>query len=228
MNYALALKGAPMGNKNAAGPHTGHAKAPIADHPYHLMDSPRLKYVIQDAGQAAKAMRGVSATAENKYMDQVNDASTVLYHRRTNALTDEQAIAAATAYQLKAKKQELGQVLKGAPMGNQNAAGPHQMKAALKDINSPDGLAWEANHGKGTAKIVGDEIHLIDTHAMRSNAERSAEDAKKNWSEGGAYHKYMKEERGIVVSHAGSEARDAEKPKAFAQYESVHRIKVHA
>ena len=39
---------------------------------------------MKDAGEAAKAMRGHNEKAENKYMDQVNDASTVLHFRKTH------------------------------------------------------------------------------------------------------------------------------------------------
>jgi hypothetical protein len=41
-----------------------------------------LHYIIRDAGEAGQAMRGVSIEAECKYLDQVNDASTVLAQRR--------------------------------------------------------------------------------------------------------------------------------------------------
>ena len=55
---------------------------PIEDHPYHDLDDGRLLYIIQDAGRAAQAMRGHNFTAECKYLDQVNDACTVLHYRR--------------------------------------------------------------------------------------------------------------------------------------------------
>lgn len=44
-----------------------------------------LLYIIKDAGEAAKALRGHDLRAEGKYLDQVNDASTVLYSRRQQA-----------------------------------------------------------------------------------------------------------------------------------------------
>ena len=56
---------------------------PIPLHPYHLKSTAELAYIVKDAGEAAVAMRGVNAQAENKYLDQVNDACTVL-HYRTN------------------------------------------------------------------------------------------------------------------------------------------------
>lgn len=41
-----------------------------------------LRYIIKDAGEAARAMRGHDPVAEAKYLDQVNDAATELYIRR--------------------------------------------------------------------------------------------------------------------------------------------------
>jgi hypothetical protein len=40
-----------------------------------------LRYIIKDAGEAARAMRAVNPIAEAKYLDQVNDACTELYRR---------------------------------------------------------------------------------------------------------------------------------------------------
>jgi hypothetical protein len=42
-----------------------------------------LLYIIKDAREAAQAMRGVSESAECKYLDQVNDACTILAKRRS-------------------------------------------------------------------------------------------------------------------------------------------------
>lgn len=52
---------------------------PIKGHAYHTKSDAELRYIVKDAGEAAKANRG--GHAENKYLDQVNDASTVLYYR---------------------------------------------------------------------------------------------------------------------------------------------------
>jgi hypothetical protein len=41
-----------------------------------------LQYILKDASEAARAMRGYDSTAEAKYLDQINDASTELYYRR--------------------------------------------------------------------------------------------------------------------------------------------------
>jgi hypothetical protein len=58
------------------------AKKPIADHPYHGKSDEELHYIIKDAGEAATKMKDHDSKAEAKYLDQVNDASTVLHHRK--------------------------------------------------------------------------------------------------------------------------------------------------
>lgn len=57
---------------------------PIPDHPYHKLTNGMLRYIIEDAGEAAECMRGFDFIAECKYLDQVNDACTVLRYRRNN------------------------------------------------------------------------------------------------------------------------------------------------
>lgn len=55
----------------------------LRGHPYHGKTDAELRYIIQDAGEAARAMRGHNAQAEGKYLDQVNDASSILHYRLT-------------------------------------------------------------------------------------------------------------------------------------------------
>lgn len=43
-----------------------------------------LEYIVKDAGEAARVMRGHDYAAECKYLDQVNDACTILYRLRNN------------------------------------------------------------------------------------------------------------------------------------------------
>jgi hypothetical protein len=56
---------------------------PIDGHHYHDKSDSALLYIIKDAGEAARNMRGLDYKAECKYLDQVNDACTVLRYRRT-------------------------------------------------------------------------------------------------------------------------------------------------
>ena len=55
---------------------------PLRDHPYHELSNLVLRSIIGDAAKAARAMRGVDEKAECKYLDQVNDACTILYWRK--------------------------------------------------------------------------------------------------------------------------------------------------
>ena len=48
---------------------------------YAKKTSAELCYIIKDAQAAAVAMRGMNDTAEAKYLDQVNDAATILARR---------------------------------------------------------------------------------------------------------------------------------------------------
>jgi hypothetical protein len=54
---------------------------PLKDHPYHKKTDAELRYIQKDAAEAAKAMQGHAPKSEAKYLDQVNDASTVLHYR---------------------------------------------------------------------------------------------------------------------------------------------------
>ena len=58
------------------------ARMPLKGHPYHHKSDAELHYIKKDAGEAAKAMRGMNPKAEGKYLDQVNDAATVSHYRK--------------------------------------------------------------------------------------------------------------------------------------------------
>ncbi|NDB69086.1 MAG: hypothetical protein EB015_13970, partial [Methylocystaceae bacterium] len=60
----------------------GGGRMPLGGHPYHSKSDSELRYIIKDAGQAARNMKGMDDKAEGKYLDQINDASTVLNYRR--------------------------------------------------------------------------------------------------------------------------------------------------
>jgi hypothetical protein len=48
---------------------------------YRTKSDAELRYIIKDAGEAARNMKGLDTKAECKYLDQVNDACTELYRR---------------------------------------------------------------------------------------------------------------------------------------------------
>jgi len=60
---------------------------PLLHHPYHKKSDAELHYIIKDAGEAAKAVQSHDPKAEAKYLDQVNDASTILGHRKRHPTT---------------------------------------------------------------------------------------------------------------------------------------------
>lgn len=54
---------------------------PLPGHLWHSKSDAELRFIIEDAGAAAANMRGFNDKAEGKYLDQVNDACTILYWR---------------------------------------------------------------------------------------------------------------------------------------------------
>jgi len=48
---------------------------------YRTKTEAELRYIAQDAHEAAQCMKGMDPVAECKYLDQVNDACTELYRR---------------------------------------------------------------------------------------------------------------------------------------------------
>ena len=57
-------------------------RPPIPEHPFHKLDNAKLGYIQKDAALAARAMQGHDRKAEAKYLDQVNDVTTILHYRR--------------------------------------------------------------------------------------------------------------------------------------------------
>jgi hypothetical protein len=53
----------------------------LKGHAFHAKRDDELRYIIKDAGEAARAMQGFDPVAEGKYLDQVSDACTILNHR---------------------------------------------------------------------------------------------------------------------------------------------------
>ena len=54
---------------------------PLKGHPYHGKSDAELGYIVYDARLAANAMRDFDAKAESKYLDQINDARTIMNYR---------------------------------------------------------------------------------------------------------------------------------------------------
>jgi hypothetical protein len=64
------------------GKRSDEGRAPLKGHPYHDKTDEELRYIQRDAGEAARAMGRDRPQQEGKYLDQMNNAATVLYHRR--------------------------------------------------------------------------------------------------------------------------------------------------
>lgn len=65
-------------------PPKGAKGVPLRSHPYWTKSPAELQYIIKDASEAAKAMRDHNPQAEGKYLDQANDAMTVLNYRKNH------------------------------------------------------------------------------------------------------------------------------------------------
>lgn len=60
----------------------GGNSMPLAGHSYHTKSDAELHYIVRDASAAAKNAQGMGdAKGEGKYLDQVNDASSVMGYR---------------------------------------------------------------------------------------------------------------------------------------------------
>jgi hypothetical protein len=53
--------------------------SPLKGHVYHTKSDAELRGIVKDAGETARVQKGMSS--EGKYLDQMNDASTVLHYR---------------------------------------------------------------------------------------------------------------------------------------------------
>lgn len=59
------------------------SRMPLSGHAYHKKTDDELRFIVKDAGEASVAMKDHDSKAESKYLDQVNDASTILHYRKT-------------------------------------------------------------------------------------------------------------------------------------------------
>jgi hypothetical protein len=70
------------GPKLAPNLEEGRLAMPLKGHEYHYKPDNQLHYIMKDAHEAAQNMKGHNPQAEGKYLDQVNDAATVLGYRK--------------------------------------------------------------------------------------------------------------------------------------------------
>jgi len=127
---------------------------PLKGHAYHKKSEAELNYIIKDAGQAAHANKGGSA--EGKYLDQMNDAATVLYYRKkggkqVHEKLDEAALSGEAYW--KAKEAESKE---------------EYLKAQRKAL----GIAEPVKRGRGKPT-------LIDRDSLRTRAHSNIEAGKR-------------------------------------------------
>lgn len=70
------------------------AKPTLTNQSFWKKTSESLRFIIKDAGEAARAMRNHDTAAEAKYLEQVDDACTVLHFRSRE--TDKFIVSAMT------------------------------------------------------------------------------------------------------------------------------------
>lgn len=108
--YAYVLKGARSGMPGAGGVSRpsdagGYERPgmPLKGHDYHAKTDEALRGIMKDAHAAALNARGWDPKNEGRYLDQVNDASTVLHYRRNAGVS------------INTKKQDFASILKFNP-----------------------------------------------------------------------------------------------------------------
>lgn len=77
----MALDGQMQGTRPTGGRIARARGGLLKGHPYHDKTDAELRYIVKDAGKAARSMKGMDDKAEGKYLDQVNDASSILHAR---------------------------------------------------------------------------------------------------------------------------------------------------
>ena len=121
---------------------------PLKGHPYHKKTDAELRYIQKDAAEAAKAMKFHAPRSEAKYLDQVNDASTVLHYRSKGG----KQLA-------KEEVEELDELSKGTLMSYVKKGEKQQGKnfddiiAAHKDNNQPKANKANAKYLKRNAGL---------------------------------------------------------------------------
>lgn len=138
--------------KDAKG-HGSNAR-PIPGHPYHAKTNDQLRYIVKDASEAAQATRGQSMydpnsskrqDTEGKYLDQVNDASTVLSYRARGGLSDHPDDVAART---------LATGPKSAPAPTHDGMGGHTPGDYFSRVSAKNGRAlgvYGPHHDRETA-----------------------------------------------------------------------------
>lgn len=108
---------------------------PIPGHPYHTKSDAELHFIASDAHAAAQASRGMTAynpnsgkreDTEGKYLDQVNDAQSVLgYRQRGGSQVQPEPAAHATGVASVGRLGPNGEALQGTHASTDRFGVPH-------------------------------------------------------------------------------------------------------
>ena len=96
----------------------GGGRIPLSGHPYHSKSDAELRYISKDAAEAARNMKGVNSSAEGKYLDQMNDAQTILGHRQRTAGMTTRKPRAMTEDELMDRVEDKSGLKRGGKAGN--------------------------------------------------------------------------------------------------------------
>jgi hypothetical protein len=169
-------------------------RMPLQGHPYHDKTDDQLKYIIKDAGEAARAQKGMSS--EGKYLDQVNDATTVLYHRKKQQVKE--------AFQA-----VMPQPQRGPTQVEMDKAQAHVKKAhpGMKLNGVAIGMDGKVNvKAVKTASSVVEESELteLDTSTYKEYLQGRKQSGKPN-----SIHKAVKQALGVRIAKEKLQAKEA-------------------
>lgn len=147
---------------------------PLEGHPYHSKSDAELTFIGKDAHKAAQAMRGHNTDAENKYMDQANDAATVRYWRQKNGTPDwykkkyglKEEVAIPLYMQEAAYAGNIGMMELVKFYQKSTEAEKKHLQDLIKKGMSKE--AWKLVQDKTGTQLVGKEFH--EDVAMAANA----------------------------------------------------------
>ena len=189
---------------------------PIKGHSYHTKSDEQLRYIIKDAGEAARAMRGHSQKSEAKYLDQVNDASTVLNYRKQGGKQVEQGESDKDD---SFKRGGRAKKYDGGPLGGAN----RMMAAASQRAGVPNAMLGFSGVKRGALspmratglKKGGKADDTAQDKALVKKAMRQHETAQ----HGGKHSELKLRRGGYAKKQAGGGMTDAPPPPPPADYQ---------
>ena len=177
------------------------ARGPLEGHPYHKKSDAELHYIYKDASEAAKAMRGHSPGSESKYLDQANDAATVLHHRKTGG---KRVVEDVEELDELSKNKVLQYVNKRADDFSNDRGRHPRFKdktqkigdRAARGMELADKKLRDTSKVKATGKITED---LQDHHERLVNGMANGKGFQKTFESAGHQKKWMAQQKDVVI-----------------------------